>query len=47
MRLTRRGRRLAWALVLLAGLALGWATRDICYTGAGWGSCDRLIERTR
>ena len=47
MKLTRRGRRLLAALVIALTLALSWAGRDICYTGAGYGSCIELVERNR
>lgn len=44
MRLTRRGRRLLWALLVIVILAITWATRDLCYTGDGYGSCIEWIE---
>lgn len=47
MKLTKRGRRLLWALVLIATVAITWATRDVCYTGAGYGSCAEWIHGTK
>lgn len=46
-KLTKRGRRLLWALVLIATVAITWATRDVCYTGAGYGSCVEWINGTK
>jgi hypothetical protein len=43
-RVTRRG----WVVLsLLLVLATGWIsyeTRDICFTGTGYGSCSKLID---
>jgi len=42
-KLTKRGRRVLWALIILATVAITWATRDVCWTGAGYGSCEQWI----
>lgn len=47
MRLTKRGRSVLVALVIALTLALSWAGRDICWTGAGYGSCMELVEENR
>ena len=47
VKLTKRGRRVLAALVIALTLALSWAGRDICWTGAGYGSCMELVERNR
>jgi len=45
MKLTKRG----WIVLviipaLLAVIAFTYATRDVCWTGSGYGSCDKLLD---
>ena len=45
MNLTKRG----WIVLviipaLLAVIAFTYATRDVCWTGSGYGSCDRMLD---
>lgn len=47
MKLTKRGRRVLWALVIALTVALTWVTRDVCYTGSGYGSCREFINGTK
>lgn len=47
--ITRRGWTVIWILVLLTGMLLGYATRDVCYVGEkgnflGYGSCSKMID---
>jgi hypothetical protein len=46
VRLTRRGRIVVWILILAAIIAFSHATRDICWTGSGYGSCEAFIDST-
>jgi hypothetical protein len=39
-----RRRRFAFVLALLALVALTYATRDLCWTGSGYGSCSAMID---
>ena len=38
-----RRRRVALVLALLALVALTYGTRDLCWTGSGYGSCSVMI----
>jgi len=40
-----RRRRVALVLALLALVALTYATRDVCWTGSGYGSCSVMIDK--
>jgi hypothetical protein len=44
VKLTRRGRIVVWILILMAIIAFSHATRDICWTGSGYGSCETFID---
>lgn len=47
MRMNRkfvRRRRVALVLALLALVALTYGTRDLCWTGSGYGSCSVMID---
>jgi hypothetical protein len=44
-RLTRRGKFVLSVLVIIAVTLLTYATRDICWTGSGYGSCIAEIEK--
>lgn len=37
-------RILALIMLVIVVLAITWATRDICWTGSGYGSCIKMIE---
>lgn len=39
-----RRRRVAFVLALLALVALTYGTRDLCWTGSGYGSCSVMID---
>jgi hypothetical protein len=39
-----RRRRVALVLALLALVALTYGTRDLCWTGSGYGSCSVMID---
>jgi hypothetical protein len=39
-----RRRRVAFVLALVALVALTYGTRDVCWTGAGYGSCSAMID---
>ena len=39
-----RRRRAALVLALLALVALTYGTRDLCWTGSGYGSCSAMID---
>lgn len=44
VKLTRRGRVVLWIAVISATIAFSYATRDICWTGSGYGSCEAFIN---
>jgi hypothetical protein len=37
-------RRVAFVLALVALVALTYGTRDLCWTGSGYGSCSAMID---
>jgi hypothetical protein len=37
-------RRVAFVLALVALVALTFGTRDLCWTGSGYGSCSAMID---
>jgi len=39
-----RRRRLALVIALVALVALTYGTRDLCWTGSGYGSCSVMID---
>lgn len=39
-----RRRRVAFVLALVALVALTYGTRDLCWTGSGYGSCSVMID---
>jgi hypothetical protein len=39
-----RRRRLALVVALVALVALTYGTRDLCWTGSGYGSCSVMID---
>ena len=39
-----RRRRLALVVALVALMALTYGTRDLCWTGSGYGSCSVMID---
>jgi hypothetical protein len=39
-----RRRRVALVVALLALVALTYGTRDLCWTGSGYGSCSAMID---
>jgi len=39
-----RRRRVALVLALVALVALTYGTRDVCWTGSGYGSCSAMID---
>lgn len=39
-----RRRRVAFVVALLALVALTYGTRDLCWTGYGYGSCSVMID---
>jgi len=39
-----RRRRVALVVALVALVALTYGTRDVCWTGAGYGSCSAMID---
>jgi hypothetical protein len=39
-----RRRRVAFVLALLTLVALTYGTRDLCWTGSGYGSCSAMID---
>jgi len=39
-----RRRRVALVLALLVLVALTYGTRDLCWTGSGYGSCSVMID---
>jgi hypothetical protein len=39
-----RRRRVAFVLALVALVALTFGTRDLCWTGSGYGSCSAMID---
>ena len=39
-----RRRRVALVLALLALVALTYGTRNVCWTGSGYGSCSVMID---
>jgi hypothetical protein len=39
-----RRRRVAFVLALVALVALTYGTRDLCWTGSGYGSCSAMID---
>ena len=39
-----RRRRLAFVVALVALVALTYGTRDLCWTGSGYGSCSVMID---
>lgn len=39
-----RRRRVAVVMALLALIALTYGTRDLCWTGSGYGSCSAMID---
>jgi hypothetical protein len=46
VKLTRRGRIVLWILILTAVIAFSHITRDICWTGLGYGSCQDFVNTT-
>jgi hypothetical protein len=46
VKLTRRGRIVLWILILTAIIAFSHITRDICWTGSGYGSCQDFVNTT-
>lgn len=46
VRLTRRGRIVLWIFIIAVTVAFSYATRDICWTGSGYGSCEAFIDST-
>ena len=39
-----RRRRVALVIALVALVALTYGTRDLCWTGSGYGSCSVMID---
>jgi len=39
-----RRRRVAFVIALVALMALTYGTRDLCWTGSGYGSCSAMID---
>lgn len=39
-----RRRRVAFVVALVALVALTFGTRDLCWTGSGYGSCSAMID---
>ena len=39
-----RRRRVAFVVALVALVALTYGTRDLCWTGSGYGSCSVMID---
>jgi len=39
-----RRRRVAFVIALVALVALTYGTRDLCWTGSGYGSCSVMID---
>ena len=39
-----RRRRVAFVIALVALVALTYGTRDLCWTGSGYGSCCAMID---
>ena len=39
IKLTRRGKFVLWTIVLIAVALFTYLTRDVCWTGSGYGSC--------
>jgi hypothetical protein len=39
-----RRRRVAFVIALVALVALTYGTRDLCWTGSGYGSCSAMID---
>jgi hypothetical protein len=39
-----RRRRVALVVALVALVALTYGTRDVCWTGSGYGSCSVMID---
>jgi hypothetical protein len=46
IKLTRRGRIVVWILILAATILFSHLTRDICWTGSGYGSCEAFVNQT-
>jgi hypothetical protein len=46
VKLTRRGRIVLWILILAAVIGFSHLTRDICWTGSGYGSCQDFVNTT-
>ena len=45
VKLTRRGRIVLWIFILTVTIGFSHATRDICWTGSGYGSCEAFINQ--
>lgn len=45
IRLTKRGKFIAWLFVVLAVALFSYITRDVCWVGNGYGSCEIMIDR--
>ena len=44
VKLTRRGRIVVWILIFGATIGFSHVTRDICWTGSGYGSCEAFVN---